>query len=571
MVHRIALIRHGESVWNLENIFTGWTDVDLSATGKKEALQAGKLLRTEGFKFDLAYTSVLKRAIKTLQNVLEELDQLWVPVEKSWRLNERHYGDLQGRNKADTAKKFGDKQVHIWRRSYDVPPAELEGGKDDPRFPGSDRRYAHNKPEDLPVTESLKTTVERFMPLWTDTIAPAVKSGKNVIIAAHGNSLRALVKYLDNVSDEDIPSLEIPTGVPLIYELDDNLKPIRHYYVGTKEAFKKKIGFLGADGQAERMTDAFVHHGVVMKPEEIKYHAPKADEAIEKLGLHDAPSAAEVVKASDVLFLFGSLADIRDTIKSIKGDLKGHQIVVPVTKEGDLDVFQNAADHALIRRDQPCKWQSRHSPSRTLCRAAAGRFQLPGLTGVSSDLLPAYRAVASITCVPLSNRTGSLAGNRAATVSLAAMSPETLRQDLLGLRISNSDTNTILLPDSSQQHAFCARLFTLRELDCAVDLATLLQNLMLSAEACSKTHLSTFMHHCMTVYTHLGDPLYFMCGAPFEQLLLFEKPEDLADYAASQEYQALDLPRASWADNAYVLTDDTLAALNHRVGEAAIQ
>lgn len=361
MVHRIALIRHGESVWNLENIFTGWTDVDLSATGKKEAIQAGKLLRTEGFKFDLAYTSVLKRAIKTLQGVLEELDQLWVPVEKSWRLNERHYGDLQGRNKAETAKKFGDKQVHIWRRSYDVPPAELEGGKDDPRFPGSDRRYANNKPEDIPLTESLKTTVDRFMPLWTDTIAPAVKSGKNVIIAAHGNSLRALVKYLDNVSDEDIPSLEIPTGVPLIYELDDNLKPIRHYYVGTKEAFKKKIGFLGADAQAERLTDAFLHHGVVMKPEEIKYHAPKADAAIEKLGLHDASSAAEVVKASDVLFLFGGLTEVRDTIKSIKDDLKGHQIIVPVTKEGNLDVFQTAAGGTVrvvqAVAEDDLKWQ----------------------------------------------------------------------------------------------------------------------------------------------------------------------------------------------------------------------
>lgn len=330
-------------MWNLENIFTGWTDVDLSATGKKEAIQAGKLLRTEGFKFDLAYTSVLKRAIKTLQGVLEELDQLWVPVQKSWRLNERHYGDLQGRNKADTAKKFGDKQVHIWRRSYDIPPAELEGGKDDPRFPGSDRRYANNNPEDLPLTESLKTTVERFMPLWQETIAPAVKSGKNVIIAAHGNSLRALVKYLDNVSDEDIPSLEIPTGVPLIYELDENLKPIRHYYVGTKEAFKKKIGFLGANVQAERLTDAFVKHGVVLKPDEIKYYAPKADAAIEKLGLHDASSASEVVKVSDVLFLFGGLAEVRDTIKSIKDELKDHQIIVPVTKEGNLDVFQTAA------------------------------------------------------------------------------------------------------------------------------------------------------------------------------------------------------------------------------------
>ncbi|KAL3130314.1 hypothetical protein ABBQ38_008146 [Trebouxia sp. C0009 RCD-2024] len=361
MVHRIALIRHGESLWNLENIFTGWTDVDLTETGKKEAIQAGKLLRTEGFKFDLAYTSVLKRAIKTLQNVLEELDQLWVPVEKSWRLNERHYGDLQGRNKAETAKKFGTEQVHIWRRSYDVPPAELEGGRDDPRFPGSDRRYANNKPEDLPLTESLKTTVDRFMPLWQETIAPAVKSGKNVIIAAHGNSLRALVKYLDKVSDEDIPSLEIPTGVPLIYELDDNLKPIRHYYVGTKEAFKKKIGFLGADAQTERLTDAFLTHGVVMKPEEIKYHAAKADAAIEKLGLHTATSPAEVVKASDVLFLFGGAAAVRDALKSVKGELRGDQIIVPVTKDGDIDNFQTvvggAARVILAIPADELKWQ----------------------------------------------------------------------------------------------------------------------------------------------------------------------------------------------------------------------
>lgn len=228
-MRKLVLIRHGQSEWNLENRFTGWTDVEITPQGRDEAHRAGMLLREGGYEFDIAYTSVLKRAIRTLWIVLDEMDMMYMPVKHSWRLNERHYGALQGKNKAETAKEFGEEQVHLWRRSYDIQPPALEVS--DPRFPGHDRRYANLTDAELPRTESLKDTVARFMPLWHDSIAPEIKSGKHVLIAAHGNSLRALVKYLDNMSDEAIISLEIPTGVPLVYELDDSLKPMKHYYL----------------------------------------------------------------------------------------------------------------------------------------------------------------------------------------------------------------------------------------------------------------------------------------------------------------------------------------------------
>ncbi len=234
---KLVLLRHGESTWNKENRFTGWTDVPLSEKGVQEAGEAGRLLRKEGFVFDIAFTSVLKRAIKTLWLVMEEMDQMWIPVQNHWRLNERHYGALQGLNKAETAEKHGMEQVKIWRRSYDIPPPALT--RDDDRYPGKDPRYAGLRPEDIPATESLKDTVARFLPYWKETIAPVVRSGKRVIIAAHGNSLRALVKYLDSVSDSDIVGLNIPTGIPLVYELADDLKPIRNYYLGDPEAAKK--------------------------------------------------------------------------------------------------------------------------------------------------------------------------------------------------------------------------------------------------------------------------------------------------------------------------------------------
>lgn len=233
-MYKLVLIRHGQSSWNLENRFTGWTDVDLSDLGREEAKKAGELLRAEGFTFDIAFTSVLKRAIRTLWIVLDELDLMWIPVEKSWRWNERHYGALQGLNKAETAEKFGNEQVHIWRRSYDTPPPALE--KEDPRHPASDPRYKDLTAEELPETECLKDTVERFLPYWHKSVAPAVKSGQKVIVAAHGNTIRALVKYLDNISDEDIADLNIPTGIPLVYELDADLKPIKSYYLGDAEA-----------------------------------------------------------------------------------------------------------------------------------------------------------------------------------------------------------------------------------------------------------------------------------------------------------------------------------------------
>ena len=233
-MHKVVLLRHGESTWNKENRFTGWTDVDLSDRGRLEAEEAGRLLRDEGYVFDLAYTSVLKRALRTLHIALDVLDHLWIPEEKSWRLNERHYGALQGLNKAETAAKHGEEQTKIWRRSYDIPPPPLS--PDDPRHPSRDPRYASLSPSELPVTESLKDTVARFLPYWHGTIAPSIKSGKRVLIAAHGNSLRALVKYLDKISDADIVELNIPTGIPLVYELDDNLQPIRHYYLGDPAA-----------------------------------------------------------------------------------------------------------------------------------------------------------------------------------------------------------------------------------------------------------------------------------------------------------------------------------------------
>jgi 2,3-bisphosphoglycerate-dependent phosphoglycerate mutase len=230
----LVLLRHGESTWNKENRFTGWTDVDLSERGRQEAAEAGRLLKQDNYIFDVAFTSVLKRAIRTLWVTLDALDLMWIPVQKNWRLNERHYGALQGLNKAETAAKHGDAQVKIWRRSYDIPPPPL--APDDERFSGRDPRYAGLRPGEIPLTESLKDTVARFLPYWHETIAPAVTSGQRVIIAAHGNSLRALVKYLDDVPDDEIVELNIPTGIPLVYELDDSLRPIRHYYLGDADA-----------------------------------------------------------------------------------------------------------------------------------------------------------------------------------------------------------------------------------------------------------------------------------------------------------------------------------------------
>jgi 2,3-bisphosphoglycerate-dependent phosphoglycerate mutase len=233
-MHKLVLLRHGESTWNRENRFTGWTDVDLSEQGVKEAREAGRLLKEERYDFDIAFTSLLTRAIRTLNLALEELGQLWIPVAKDWRLNERHYGALQGLNKAETAAKHGEAQVKIWRRSYDIPPPPLEPG--DERHPMRDRRYASLAPNELPLTESLKDTVARFLPYWHGTVAPAVRSGRRVLVAAHGNSLRALVKFLDNISDADIVERNIPTGIPLVYELDDQLKPVRNFYLGDAAA-----------------------------------------------------------------------------------------------------------------------------------------------------------------------------------------------------------------------------------------------------------------------------------------------------------------------------------------------
>jgi len=246
-MYKIVLIRHGESTWNKENRFTGWTDVDLSEKGVAEAIAGGQALKREGYQFDLGYTSVLKRAIKTYNEVTEQIDQLWLPVKRSWRLNERHYGALQGLNKSETAAKFGEDQVKIWRRSYDIPPPPLT--LNDPRYPGRDPRYAGLTAAELPLTECLKDTVARFLPLWHEDIAPRIKSGQRVLIVAHGNSLRALVMYLDQVSESDIVELNIPTGIPLVYELDADLKPIRSYYLGDPEQVKAAMDAVAQQGK----------------------------------------------------------------------------------------------------------------------------------------------------------------------------------------------------------------------------------------------------------------------------------------------------------------------------------
>lgn len=247
-MHKLVLIRHGESTWNLENRFTGWTDVELTPTGVAQAQQAGELLRAEGYEFDIAYTSVLKRAIWTLWHTLDRMDRTWVPVVNSWRLNERHYGALQGLNKAETAKQYGDAQVLVWRRSYDTPPPALEEG--DPRSERGDLRYAGLDPADVPLTECLKDTVARVLPYWNETIAPQIRAGRRVLVAAHGNSIRALVKYLDGISDDEIVGLNIPNGIPLVYELDDALKPIRSYYLGDAEAAAKAAAAVASQGKA---------------------------------------------------------------------------------------------------------------------------------------------------------------------------------------------------------------------------------------------------------------------------------------------------------------------------------
>lgn len=249
-MYKLVLLRHGESTWNMENRFTGWTDVDLSPKGHEEAKEAAVILRQAGYTFEIAYTSVLKRAIRTLWYVLDGMDLMWIPVARDWRLNERHYGALQGLNKAETAAKFSEEQVLIWRRSYDTPPPALDPS--DERYPGKDPRYKSLSKSQLPLTECLKDTVARVLPFWHETIAPTVKSGKKVLIAAHGNSLRALVKYLDNVSDNDIIGLNIPTGLPLVYELDENLKPIKHYYLGDPEKVQQAIASVAAQGKAKK-------------------------------------------------------------------------------------------------------------------------------------------------------------------------------------------------------------------------------------------------------------------------------------------------------------------------------
>jgi 2,3-bisphosphoglycerate-dependent phosphoglycerate mutase len=245
-MHRLVLLRHGESVWNRENRFTGWTDVDLSGAGVEEARAAGRLLRAQGYEFDQAFTSVLKRAVRTLWLALEEMDRCWLPVEKHWRLNERHYGALQGLNKAETAAKFGEAQVLAWRRAYDTPPPALQAG--DPRHEGRDPRYGDAS---VPLTECLKDTVARVLPYWNGTLAPAVRAGRRVLVAAHGNSLRALIKHLDGVSDADIVGLNVPTGVPLVYELDAALKPLKHYYLGDADEIARRVAAVSAQGKAQ--------------------------------------------------------------------------------------------------------------------------------------------------------------------------------------------------------------------------------------------------------------------------------------------------------------------------------
>ncbi|MFW8565984.1 2,3-diphosphoglycerate-dependent phosphoglycerate mutase [Orrella sp. 11846] len=249
-MYKLVLMRHGESQWNLENRFTGWTDVDLTQTGRDQAWAAGKLLKEKGFEFDLAFTSVLKRAIRTLWIALDAMDQMYLPIHNNWRLNERHYGNLQGLNKAETAAKFGDEQVLIWRRAYAIAPEPLPF--DDERHPRFEPRYARLSPEQQPATECLKDTVERVLPVWTESIAPAIKAGRRVLISAHGNSLRALVKHLDNVSDEDIVGVNIPTGQPLVYELDENLKPLRHYYLADPAEIEAAMAAVAAQGKAKK-------------------------------------------------------------------------------------------------------------------------------------------------------------------------------------------------------------------------------------------------------------------------------------------------------------------------------
>jgi len=248
-MHKLVLLRHGESVWNKENLFTGWTDVDLSERGRVEAEEAGRTFKEQGYTFDLAFTSVLKRAIRTLWVVLDEMDLMWIPVIRDWRLNERHYGALQGLNKAQTAAKYGEQQVKVWRRSYDIRPPALEAS--DPRFPGKDPRYKDLTQEQLPLTECLKDTVARFLPCWHDLIAPTVRAGKQVLITAHGNSLRALVKYLDSIADSEIVELNIPTGMPLVYELDDDLRPLGRYYLGDAERVKQAMEAVASQGKVK--------------------------------------------------------------------------------------------------------------------------------------------------------------------------------------------------------------------------------------------------------------------------------------------------------------------------------
>lgn len=248
-MYKLVLVRHGQSAWNLENRFTGWTDVDLTELGKAEAAEAGKLLNEAGYDFDIAYTSVLKRAIKTLGIIQDVMNRDWLPVIRAWQLNERHYGSLQGLNKAETAEKFGEDQVKVWRRSYDVPPPSLE--LTDERHPKFDRRYASLTPEQLPATESLKITLDRVLPYWTSTLAPEIKAGKRLLVVAHGNSIRALVKYLDNISEAEITELNIPTGLPLVYELDKDLKPIKNYYLGDPEEAAKKAAAVANQAKAK--------------------------------------------------------------------------------------------------------------------------------------------------------------------------------------------------------------------------------------------------------------------------------------------------------------------------------
>jgi 2,3-bisphosphoglycerate-dependent phosphoglycerate mutase len=249
IIPNLVLLRHGESIWNKENRFTGWTDVDLSEKGMEEAKKAGKKLKEEGYGFDVAFTSVLKRGIRTLWIVLDEMDLMWIPVYRSWRLNERHYGALQGLYKSKMASEVGEEQVLIWRRSYDIPPPALKTS--DPRYPGNDPRYKNLDPKDIPLTECLKDTVERFMPYWYETIVPSIKEGKRVLISAHGNSLRALVKHLDDIPEDEIVELNIPTGIPLVYELDEDLKPLEHYYLGDAEEIQKAVQAVADQGKAK--------------------------------------------------------------------------------------------------------------------------------------------------------------------------------------------------------------------------------------------------------------------------------------------------------------------------------